>query len=259
MARTLVARRSNAIGVLLAGMGYTGTTLTLAGIVDEAANLGLTVLIAELPEGDSLAIHDLPSPRWSSVTSTASSCRSLISGTRSIASERLFPSIESQWCSSRLEYRTGTRVCWSTMPPPWRRSSIISVSIGRTRIGHISGPATWHEAHDRKEGSQRALDKHELEAEHGLSEEGDWSPGSGAAAMSALLVAARISTRWWPPTTGWRSGPCTHCWPRSTHPRGRGGHWLRRHRRSRLVYTNTDLGGPATRGDGATGGAEALV
>ena len=64
VARTLVARRSNAIGVLLAGMGYTGTTLTLAGIVDEAANLGLTVLIAELPEGDSL---DDPRPAISAL------------------------------------------------------------------------------------------------------------------------------------------------------------------------------------------------
>ena len=51
VARTLVARRSNAIGVLLAGMGYTGTVLTLQGIVDESVNLGLTVLIAELADG----------------------------------------------------------------------------------------------------------------------------------------------------------------------------------------------------------------
>ena len=65
VARTLVARHSNAIGVLLAGMGYTGTALTLRGIVDESANLGLTVLIAELPEGDSL---DDPRPAISALT-----------------------------------------------------------------------------------------------------------------------------------------------------------------------------------------------
>jgi len=64
VARTLVARRSNSIGVLLAGMAYTGTALTLRGIVDEAASLGLTVLIAELPEGDSL---DDPRPAISAL------------------------------------------------------------------------------------------------------------------------------------------------------------------------------------------------
>ena len=64
VARTLVARRSNAIGVLIAGMGYTGTVLTLRGIIDESANLGLTVLVAELPEGDSL---DDPRPAISAL------------------------------------------------------------------------------------------------------------------------------------------------------------------------------------------------
>jgi LacI family transcriptional regulator len=61
------------------------------------------------------------------------------------------------------------------------------VSIGRTRIGHISGPASWHEARDRREGWQRAMDRHRLEADLDRCEEGDWSPQSGAVAMSALL------------------------------------------------------------------------
>ena len=97
VARTLVARRSNAIGVLLAGMGYTGTVSTLRGIIDESANLGLTVLIAELPEGDSL---DDPRPAsrgsWSSATSTASSCRSLQSGMRWIGSRPSYPTVMSR-------------------------------------------------------------------------------------------------------------------------------------------------------------------
>jgi DNA-binding LacI/PurR family transcriptional regulator len=61
------------------------------------------------------------------------------------------------------------------------------VSIGRTRIAHISGPANWHEAHDRRDGWQRGLDKHRLEADPSLCEEGDWSPQGGATAMGALL------------------------------------------------------------------------
>jgi DNA-binding LacI/PurR family transcriptional regulator len=61
------------------------------------------------------------------------------------------------------------------------------VSTGKTRIAHISGPANWHEAIDRRKGWQRGLAHHQLDADPGLSEEGDWSSESGAAAMTALL------------------------------------------------------------------------
>jgi DNA-binding LacI/PurR family transcriptional regulator len=61
------------------------------------------------------------------------------------------------------------------------------VSIGKARITHISGPDNWLEASHRREGWKRGLDKHNLGADESLSEEGDWSSESGAAAMTALL------------------------------------------------------------------------
>ncbi|HEY7564311.1 MAG TPA: substrate-binding domain-containing protein, partial [Acidimicrobiia bacterium] len=61
------------------------------------------------------------------------------------------------------------------------------VSIGKSRIAHISGPANWHEATDRLEGWERGLAKHKLAPESRLTEEGDWSSESGSLAMTALL------------------------------------------------------------------------
>ena len=187
VARTLVARRSNAIGVLLAGMGYTGTTLTLAGIVDEAANLGLTVLIAELPEGDSLddprpAISALVERHVDGIIMSVPDVGHSVDRIRAALPEHSEPvvfvkaGVSDRYSSVLVDNAAAVEEVVDHL-----------VSIGRTRIGHISGPANWHEAHDRREGWQRALDKHQLESEPGLCEEGDWSPSSGATAMSALL------------------------------------------------------------------------
>jgi LacI family transcriptional regulator len=187
VARTLVARRSNAIGVLLAGMGYTGTVLTLRGIIDESASLGLTVLIAELPEGDSL---DDPRPAISALVERH--VDGIIMSVPAIgqAVDRIKAVLPIH----------GEPVVFVKAGVSDRYSSVLVdnvaaveevvdhlVSIGRSRIGHISGPTNWHEAHDRREGWKRGLARHHLEADPGLCEEGDWSPQSGAAAMSVLL------------------------------------------------------------------------
>jgi LacI family transcriptional regulator len=187
VARTLVARRSNAIGVLLAGMGYTGTTLTLAGIVDEAAHLGLTVLIAELPEGDSL---DDPRPAISALVERH--VDGIVMSVPDIGhSVDLIRAVLTEYREPVVFVKAGVSDMYSSVLVD-NAAAIEEVvdhlaAIGRTRIGHISGPANWHEAQDRREGWRRALVKHQLVAEPGLCEEGDWSPQSGAAAMSALL------------------------------------------------------------------------
>jgi DNA-binding LacI/PurR family transcriptional regulator len=187
VARTLVARRSNAIGVLLAGMGYTGTALTLRGIVDESANLGLTVLIAELPEGDSL---DDPRPAISALTErhvdgiimSVPAIGHSVERIRSVLTDQYEPVVfvkagVSDRYSSVLVDNIGAT------------EDVIDhlVTIGRSRIAHISGPVNWHEAKDRCEGWKRGLERHGLVADPDLCEEGTWSPASGAEATKALL------------------------------------------------------------------------
>jgi LacI family transcriptional regulator len=187
VARTLVARRSNAIGVLLAGMGYTGTVSTLRGIIDESALLGLTVLIAELPEGDSLddprpAVSALVERHVDGIIMSVPAVGHAVDRIKAVLPDRHEPvvfvkaGVSDRYSSVLVDNVAAVEEVIDHL-----------VSIGRTRVGHISGPASWHEARDRRAGWQRALERHGLEADPGLCEEGDWSPSSGATAMSSLL------------------------------------------------------------------------
>ena len=185
VARTLVAKHSNTIGVLLAGMGYTGTAQTLRGIVDGAAELGLTVLIAELPEGDSTkdprpAISALIERHVDGIIMSVSAIGHVVERIKAVLPDRPEPVVfvkagASDKRSSVLVDNVGAM------------ESVIDhlVSIGRSRIAHISGPNNWDEADDRRKGWQRGLEKHGLAPSQW--EEGDWSPPRGAEAMNALL------------------------------------------------------------------------
>lgn len=187
IARTLVARRSNAIGVLLAGMGYTGTVSTLRGIIDESANLGLTVLIAELPEGDSLddprpAVAALVERHVDGIIMSVPAVGHAVDRIKAVLLDRHEPivfvkaGVSDRHSSVLVDNGAAIRDVVDHL-----------VAIGRTRIGHISGPTNWHEARDRLMGWRQAMEQHGLDADADLCEEGDWSPESGAAAMNVLL------------------------------------------------------------------------
>jgi LacI family transcriptional regulator len=187
VARTLVARRSNAIGVLLAGMGYTGTVLTLRGIIDESANLGLTVLIAELPEGESLddprpAISALVERHVDGIIMSVPAVGQAVDRIKAVLPDHQEPVVF-------VKAGVSDRFSSVLVDNVAAMEEVVDhlVSIGRTRIAHISGPANWHEARDRRQGWQRVLDRHGLDGGSGFCEEGDWSPASGEAAMHALL------------------------------------------------------------------------
>ena len=187
VARTLVARRSNAIGVLLAGMGYTGTVLTLQGIVDESVNLGLTVLIAELPEGDSLddprpAISALVERHVDGIIMSVPAIGHAVDRIKAVLPEHREPVV---FVKAGVSERHSSVFIDNVAAV----EEVIDhlVSIGRTRIAHISGPSNWHEARDRRLGWEGRLAVHGLETEDAMCEEGDWSPRSGAIAMRALL------------------------------------------------------------------------
>jgi DNA-binding LacI/PurR family transcriptional regulator len=59
------------------------------------------------------------------------------------------------------------------------------LALGRTRIGHIAGPASWREARDRTHGWRTALADAGIEP--GPVVTGDWSSASGETAARELL------------------------------------------------------------------------
>jgi len=185
VARTLVARHSNAIGVLLAGMGYTGTAQTLRGIVNESAQLGLTVLIAELPEGDSLedprpAISALIERHVDGIIMSVPAIGHAVDRVKAVLPEHSEPvvfvkaGVSGEHSSVLIDNAGAVEGVVDHL-----------VSVGKSRIAHISGPTSWHEANDRREGWRRGLDKHGLGG--GVWEQGDWRPRGGAEAMGVLL------------------------------------------------------------------------
>jgi LacI family transcriptional regulator len=187
VARTLVARRSNSIGVLLAGMRYTGTAHTLQGIIDEAASLGLTVLIAELPEGDSLddprpAISALVEHHVDGIIMSVPAIGQAVDRIKAVLTDHRGPVV---FVKAGVSERHSSVLVENLAAI----EDVVEhlVSIGRSRIAHISGPAGWQEARYRREGWELGLRRHQLEPDADLCEEGDWSPSSGAVAMGALL------------------------------------------------------------------------
>jgi LacI family transcriptional regulator len=62
------------------------------------------------------------------------------------------------------------------------------LALGRSRIGHIAGPASWREARDRTDGWRTALA--DVGLEPGPIASGDWSSASGEVAFRELLARA---------------------------------------------------------------------
>ncbi|WP_168429184.1 substrate-binding domain-containing protein, partial [Microbacterium sp. K24] len=58
---------------------------------------------------------------------------------------------------------------------------------GHTRIAHLAGPPDWLEAESRAEGFAEELDARGLTAGPVIA--GDWSAGSGYAAVEAIIAA----------------------------------------------------------------------
>ncbi len=127
------------------------------GIVDEAANLGLTVLIAELPEGDSLddprpAISALVERHVDGIIMSVPAVGHAVDRIKAVLPEHREPvvfvkaGVSDRYSSVLVDNAAAIEEVVDHL-----------VSIGRTRIGHISGPINWHEAHDRREGWQRGI------------------------------------------------------------------------------------------------------
>jgi DNA-binding LacI/PurR family transcriptional regulator len=146
VARTLVARRSNAIGVLLAGMAYTGTALTLRGIVYESASLGLTVLIAEPTEGDRLddprpAISALVEHHVDGIIMSVPAIGQAVDRIKAVLDDHREPVV---FVKAGVADRYSSVLVDNVAAVEEVADHL--VSIGRSRIGHITGPANWHEA-----------------------------------------------------------------------------------------------------------------
>jgi LacI family transcriptional regulator len=184
VARSLVQRRSQTLGVVVTGLKYFGVAETLNGITEACQTSDFALLIKELAiddvEGFLPAIDFLIGHRVEGLIifappdlGSVASIQARFPTTRPpIALLKSEPSTE---CSTiSIDDRGGARMATQHL-----------LALGRRRIGHIAGPQSWHEARERVEGWRSALA--EASVEPGPVAYGDWSSASGEAGFLELL------------------------------------------------------------------------
>jgi DNA-binding LacI/PurR family transcriptional regulator len=186
-ARSLVTRRSQAIGVLAAGTAQYGPANTLLGVQQAARNEGYAVSMASLTEVTPAGIHDaLEHFLLQSVDGIV-----VI-----VPHQTMLRSLRTVTVTVPLvAVGFGTDECLTVAAVNQRAGAGLAVqhlvSLGHTSIAHVSGPQDWMDAAARAEGWRRALEEAGLP--EGVLVEGDWSAGSGYRAGLELAAAGSVT------------------------------------------------------------------
>lgn len=187
VARSLVQRRSQTIGVIAAGLDLFGVAQTLNGITEESQRSHFALLLIELASEDVAgvvpAIDFLVGHRVEGmiifappeVGSVAPLGDALPETRPPIVLLKADPSTESSTIS--IDNRAGARTATEHL-----------LALGRRRIGHISGPPTWREVQARVQGWRDALV--DAGVAPGPIAAGNWSSASGEVAFLELLAQA---------------------------------------------------------------------
>ncbi len=185
VARSLVQRRSQMIGVIAAGLKYFGVAQTVNGIAEAAEASGYSVILKEL------ASFDVPDIVPVVEFLLAHRVEGII-----FAPPQLGANI--QHVQEQLPAARPPVVFLKADPTPEfttvgidnaaaaRQATEHLIALGRTRIAHLAGPQDWREARDRRDGWLAALAAAGLEP--GPMVAGDWWSASGATAFEQILA-----------------------------------------------------------------------
>lgn len=186
IARSLTRQRTFNFGLLTAGLRYIGPSTTLSGIAKKAEEIGYGIYFKELPTWDSNIIQ--PILDWF----LARQVEGIIWAVPEVGDNH-------EWIRSVVDSIPVPIIFLTTAKRP--DISIVSIdnysgarmatkhllSIGRRRIGHISGPMDWWESRQRMQGWQDALREAGIEPEPHMIAEGNWSSKSGKRAFAQLM------------------------------------------------------------------------
>lgn len=187
LARSLVNRRSNTLGVVTSGLELFGPSRTLSGIERQANEYGYSLLLN--------LIHD-PCDANVMPALTALTARrvdGLIWAVPEIGNNR-------SWVTRPLLSRLPATVFLSMQNRPRLRVVAIDnragarlavqhlLDRGRRVIGLIAGPSGWWEARERQTGWDEALRLAGRDTSATLIVEGDWSAASGEQGLRDLLA-----------------------------------------------------------------------
>jgi DNA-binding LacI/PurR family transcriptional regulator len=186
LARSLIQQRSFTLGVVTAGLKFIGPSRTLNGITSKAEELGYALLLEELPRFETENIKPLLQ------NLLARHVDGIVWAVPQVGDNR-------RWLDDVLK-AVPVPVVFLAMQP---RAGVATVCVdnysggdlaiqhllaqGRRKIGHISGPLDWWEAHQRKQAWQETMAKAGAQVGDRQCSEGNWSSSSGEAAFVQLL------------------------------------------------------------------------
>lgn len=190
LARSLVNRATNTLGVVASGLEYYGPSRTLVGIERQAAALGYSLLLSLL--------HDPESANVANVLDDLLARRAdgIIWAVHEIGDNRAWLEPE------RL--RSLPPIVFLTME---RRPQTVIISTdnrggaalavqhllqqGRRQIGIITGPLEWWETRERLAGWRDSLAAAGIRSDDALIFQGDWTAASGERAYYHLMARRR--------------------------------------------------------------------
>jgi len=186
-ARSLVTRRSQAIGVLGAGMGFYGPANTLLGVQQAAREHGYSVSMASLssvtPSGIRDALEHFMVQPVDGIVVIAPH-ETMLAALRTIAVPVPLVSVgfgaDERLGDVAVDQAAGAALAVQHL-----------LDLGHTSIAHISGPPDWIDAAARAEGWRRTLDSTGFMP--GPLVQGDWSAGSGYRAALELADWTQVT------------------------------------------------------------------
>jgi LacI family transcriptional regulator len=186
LARSLVHRRSYTLGVVTAGLNYSGPARTLQGIIHQSEQEGYTLLLKEVasyekvqvkPLLDSLYARQVDGIIWAVPEIGENLAWTQADGAANgVPILYLVIRLHPQLAMVTVNSRCGARLATEHL-----------IAQGCRHIGHISGPMAWWTAYERKQGWEEALQAAGLTANQGSCVEGTWSAASGLTALRQLI------------------------------------------------------------------------
>jgi len=185
LARDLTRQRSYTIGVVIAGLEFTGPSKTLNGIAEAIEDLNYTLILKELHHFE---YNVQPVLNWLYARHVDGIIWAVpeYGGNRDWLSEHLaqFPiPIVFQDMAAQPD----ASIVYNDNYIGGEKATKHLLRLGYRHIGHISGPMAWYAAAQRKQAWIDSLVEAGIEYEERFSIEGDWSLASGASVIVPLL------------------------------------------------------------------------
>jgi LacI family transcriptional regulator len=186
LARSLVQQRSYTLGVIIAGLKYVGISQTLNGITEQCEASNYALLVKELPRFDTPdVVPVLEALIARHVDGIIFAAPEVNDNVRTVQAQ--LPS----FCPPIVFLKGHANPDYLTISVDNYGGAITAVeylhSLGKRKIGLITGPLEWLEARQRKQGWEAALKNAGIEICDQHWALGNWSSSSGEAAFCELI------------------------------------------------------------------------